>query len=122
MFKENWPLTGLVKLLNPAGGRELRLIRQGGELQSCKPSALGCWRGRLGVRHVSQDSNGEGRFGGAWSVMQGSRRQAVGRPTMDGGCGRLSTGKSARLISDVAGTHQTKGAPFPHPSSDKKQP
>lgn len=34
MFKENWPLTGLVKLLNPAGGRRLRLIRQGGGLQS----------------------------------------------------------------------------------------
>lgn len=36
MFKENWPLTGLVKLLNPAGGRPLRLIRQGGGLQSCE--------------------------------------------------------------------------------------
>lgn len=55
-------------------------------------------------------------------MMQGSRKQAVGRPTMDGGCGRLSTGKSDRLISDVAGTHQAKGAPFSHPSSDKKQP
>lgn len=31
MFKENWPLTGLVKLLNPAGGRPLRLIHQGGD-------------------------------------------------------------------------------------------
>lgn len=122
MFKENWPLTGLVKLLNPAGGRQLGLIRQGGELQSCKPSALGCWLGGLGVRHVSQDANGEGRFGGGWSMMSGSRKQDVGRPTADGGRGRLSTGKSDRLISDVAEKHETKGAPFSHPSSYKKQP
>lgn len=37
MFKENWPLTGLVKLLNPAGGRRLRLIH---EQEDCKAVSL----------------------------------------------------------------------------------
>lgn len=40
MFKENWPLTGLVKLLNPAAGRQLRLIPQAGT-QSCELAASG---------------------------------------------------------------------------------
>lgn len=72
MFKENWPLTGLVKLLNPAGGRQLRLIRQGG-LQSCKLSASGAWLGWPGV-HTSQATSGEEQFEGGWPMMQGSRK------------------------------------------------
>lgn len=85
MFKENWPLTGLVKLLNPAGGRQCRLIRQEGGLQSNKPSASGRCLGRLGVQHTSQDTGGGVRSGGGWPVTQGSREKDVGRHGMDGG-------------------------------------
>lgn len=73
MFKENWPLTGLVKLLNPAGGRQLRLIRQAGP-QSCKLSASGSWLGWPGDHHTAQDTNGEEQFGVNWPMIQGSRK------------------------------------------------
>lgn len=71
MFKENWPLTGLVKLLNPAGGRQLRLIC---EQEDCKAvsSASGCWPGD---HHASQDTNDVQQFGaaGQWFRAPGNR-------------------------------------------------
>lgn len=70
MFKENWPLTGLVKLLNPAGGRQLRLIRQAGP-QSCKLSASGSWLGWPGDHHTAQDNNLG--LAGQWFRAQGNK-------------------------------------------------
>lgn len=104
MFKENWPLTGLVKLLNPAGGRRLRLIH---EQEDCKAvsSASGCWPGD---HHASQDTNDVQQFGGSWPMIQGSRKRDVGRHRKEHGCGRLSTRKSDRLVSDTAGKQETE--------------
>lgn len=92
MFKENWPLTGLVKLLNPAGGRRLRLIRKQGDCKAVS-SASGCWPGD---HHAPQDTDGEEQSGGSWPMVQGSRNWDVGRHRKDHGCGSLSTGKSDR--------------------------
>lgn len=107
MFKENWPLTGLVKLPNPAGGRQLRLIRQGGD---CRLQAL-CIRGLAGPAWCSPRVPGHpqwGAAGGRLASEAGLKEQDVGRHRMGHGCGRLSTGESGRLVSDTAEKHETK--------------
>lgn len=73
MFKENWPLTGLVKLLNPAGGRQLRLIHRGEGLQSRKLSASGAWLVGPGA-HNTSPTNGAAQSGGGRPATPGSRR------------------------------------------------
>lgn len=89
MFKENWPLTGLVKLLNPAGGRQLRLIRQGGGLWSWSSrhqdpgwAGLMCQaitrRNNLGVADQGAKKYNAGRhMNGSWMAKlgNGKRRQ-----------------------------------------------
>lgn len=60
MVKENWPLTGLVKLLNPAGGRQLRLIHRGGGMPSL--SSLHWGPGWAGL--MCQATREKEQFGG----------------------------------------------------------
>lgn len=69
MFKENWPLTGLVKLRNPAGGRKLRLIHQAGGPQSGL-SVPASWLGRPAGQQAAQDTHCEEQCGGAGVAEQ----------------------------------------------------
>lgn len=122
MFKENWPLTGLVKLLNPAGGRQRGLIRQGAGLQSRKPSASGCCLGRLGVQHTIPGHRWQGAVWGWLANDAGLKEAGCGQTQNRWWMRKAEHQKNVRLISDVAGKHETKGAPFSHPSSHKQQP
>ena len=82
MFKENWPLTGLVKLLNPAGGRQLWADSPRRRPQSRRLTASASWLGQPAFTSHPRTPRvrSNWRVDGQWSRAPGT------------GCGQTQNG------------------------------